>query len=143
MPNKFSIVLLSLLALSQGAVMLAVELNRTHATHPAWPGHARFHLVWQNVTTACFSLFTVALLWWPGPYGRQRFYCAAAITAIPLAGFLLAHSIKALYGGTLSDPDGVPPLRLNLGGRHREIDGNTLAVLLGTFVLLASVLSFH
>ena len=36
----------------QGLATVAIDLNRTHATNPDWPGHARFHLVWQ---TAAFA----------------------------------------------------------------------------------------
>ncbi len=128
-------VLVSLLTVAQTALMFAVELNRTHATHPHWPGHARFHLVWQNLTSAAFTLLILALLWWPGPARHQRFYLAAAIAAVPLLSFLLAHTGKHLYGGALSDPHGVPPLRL----RNREFDGNMAGIIIGLVTLILAL----
>ncbi len=132
-----------MLAASQGILMLAVELNRTHAMNPQWPGHARFHLVWQNLTTALFSVLVIALLWWPGPFRTLRFFLAASIVAVPLLAFSAAAFCRVLYGGTMADANGVPPVRLSVGGRAWLFDGNTLAVTLGCLTLLISVVTYQ
>ena len=141
--QTLSFVLVTIVALAQSGVMLAVELNRTHARHPQWPGHARFHLVWQNFTSASFSLMTVALLWCRGVSATHRLYLAAALTAVPFFAFLFAFAARGLYQGTLSDPEGVPPLRISFRGRVSQLDGNLTAVLLGLVVLLVAVVLFH
>ena len=41
-------VLLAALCGLQGLATPAIDLNRTHATNFLWPGHARFHIVWQE-----------------------------------------------------------------------------------------------
>ena len=132
-------VMVTALAAGQGLAPLFIDLNRTHATHPQWPGHARFHVVWQTFTATLLSSAVVALIWWAGPDPRRRFYLAAILTAIPLAGFLVALCSRRLYGGALHDPNGVPPLHIKTNGRVVEVDLNavivaTAAVLLGVAV---------
>jgi hypothetical protein len=69
-------ILLSLLCALQGLATLAIDFNRTHATNPAWTGHARFHVVWQSISVALLSILELALIWWHGPYQKDGFYLA-------------------------------------------------------------------
>ena len=140
--HAFSRVVLTLLAISQGVLMLAIELNNTHATHPQWPGHARFHLVWQNLTTALFSALVVVLLWCPGPLNSQRFFLAAAIVAVPLVAFTGAVLARSLYDGRMADVNGVPPVRFALRDKGWLFDGNILAVAVGLVALLIALAAY-
>lgn len=120
--------LLTFLAVAQGAATLSIDLNRTHATHPLWPGHARFHLVWQAINTALLSLLALWFTWqtsWPGD---RSFYLAAALTLLPCGSFLIALLTRDLYAGTLWDPQGIPPAHIKVFGRELHVDGNTAAV---------------
>lgn len=132
--------MLSVLAGGQGLAPLVIDLNRTHATHPLWPGHARFHVVWQTLTSSLLSAVEIALIWWPFPHPRLRASLAAALIASPLLAFSAAAALRRLYGGTLHDPRGIPPLRLRMGRHALELDGNALAVAAGWLVLAAAVL---
>ena len=136
-------IMLIMLATSQGIATLVIDLNRTHATNPRWPGHARFHLVWQNVSSAFFAVIEVALLWCRGPYFDERFYLTAIMIFIPMLGFLIALASRSLYRGTLHDENGILPLRLPFRGKLLELDGNAIAVALGCIVLLAAVLVYR
>jgi hypothetical protein len=133
---------LTCIAAGQGSAPLFVDLNRTHATNPAWTGHARFHVVWQTCTQLPMAAIEVALVWCPGPLIRSRFYLAALLTATSLAGFVLAMLFRPLYGGTLRDPNGVQPVRFHLGSRRIEIDMNVPAVATATVLLLGAVVVF-
>jgi len=133
---------LTALAAGQGLAPLFIDLNRTHAAHPLWPGHARFHVVWQTFTQALASAAVVALIWWPGPGVSQRFYLAAILTAIPLAGFLIALFARRLYAGTLHDPNGIAPVRLRIGSRTMDLDMNAVLVTVASALLVASVFLF-
>ncbi len=48
-------------------------------------------------------------------------------------GFLAALIARNLYGGTLHDANGIPPLCLSFRGKPLELDGNAIAVCLGCF----------
>lgn len=122
-------------AAGQGITPLFVDLNRTHATNPLWTGHARFHVVDQTVVMALLATVEVALLWWIEPGSAFSIYLAALLTAVPISGFLIATFTRALYGGTLRDPNGVPALHLRIGGRTREIDVNVVLVSVAALVL--------
>lgn len=135
--------MLSVLAGLQGVAPVAIDLNRTHATNPLWPGHARFHVVWQSFTSLFFAIPEVALVWWPGAGLRWRFYLAAVLTAASLLGFTVAFVTRGAYSGTLRDPHGISPLRVRAGARTMEIDGNAAAVALGWIVLATAVLLFR
>lgn len=134
--------MLSVLAAVQGIASCAIDLNRTHATNPLWPGHARFHLVWQRCTSFLSAVTEVALVWWRGPGLHWRFYLAAILTGIPMAAFVLATVFRPMYRGTLHDPNGISPVRAGWGGWRVAIDGNAMAVSAGLVVLALSVWLF-
>jgi hypothetical protein len=134
--------IVSAIAAGQGIAPLFIDLNRTHATNPLWPGHARFHVVWQAFTVLPASALGLALLWWPGAALRDRFYLAALLTATPLVGFLIAAIARPLYGGTLHDPNGIQPVRVRLGSRAIQIDMNLSIVLAASVLLICAVFLF-
>lgn len=135
-------VLLTILVLVQGAATVLIDLNRTHATNPQWAGHARFHLVWQTCSLAILSLVETWLVW-SNTSDSSRFYVAAALIAVSLLGFLCAQAARRAYGGSLHDPNGILPLRLRLGGRFVEVDGNAAAVYCAIPVLIFIVALFY
>jgi hypothetical protein len=134
--------MLTALAAGQGLAPLFIDLNRTHATNPLWPGHARFHVVWQTFQFTLAAAVEVALIWMHGPVPRSRFYLAAILTSIPMVAFAIAAFARKMYGGTFHDPNGIQPLRIRVGDRVRELDMNAALVAVGTLVLLISVLIF-
>lgn len=136
-------VMLSALAAVQGIASCAIDLNRTHATNPLWPGHARFHLVWQRGTSFLAAVIEVLLVWLHAPAVSSRFYLAAVLTGIPMIAFVLAVLVRPLYHGTLHDANGIPPLRVRPGRRVLELDGNALAVGAGLVVLAMAVWLFY
>jgi hypothetical protein len=136
-------VLLTVLVAIQGTATVLVDFNRTHATNPTWPGRARFHLVWQSLNQPLFAILIALLIWWPGAYAGERFYLAALLTAIPCLGFVLAQASREAYGGTLSDPNGIPPFRFRVSGKSFEVDGNAAAVYCALALLLVLVALFH
>jgi hypothetical protein len=125
----------SAIAAGQGILPVFIDLNRTHATNPLWPGHARFHVVWQAFTGLPLAAVTVALLWWPGAALRERFYLAALLTATSLAGFLVATASRRLYRGALHDPNGIQPARLRVGSRLIAFDMNLAIVCVAALLL--------
>jgi hypothetical protein len=129
-------VALSFLCTVQGLATLAIDFNRTHATNPSWPGHARFHLVWQSISIALLSILEIVLIWWQGPYQRENFYLAFILAAVSPLGFIIAWMGRRIFGGTLSDPNGIPPVRLMLFGRQFSIDLNFAAVVAALISLL-------
>ena len=130
------------IAAGQGIAPLFIDLNRTHATHPLWPGHARFHVVWQTFTLTLTSIVQIILIWWPSSATGQLFYLAAVLASLPMCGFLVAMLTRGIYDGTLHDPNGISPVRIRISGATREIDMNAVLVILGAGLLLGAVLVF-
>jgi hypothetical protein len=130
------------IAAGQGIAPVFIDLNRTHATNPLWPGHARFHLVHQVFTLLPVAALEVALLWWPGRTMQGRFYVAALLTATPLAGFFVATLARPLYRGTLHDPNGIQPQRVRVGSRTIVIDMNLAIVTVAAVLLIGAVIMF-
>ena len=113
----------------QAIATVVIDFNRTHAKNPLWTGHARFHVVWQSSTVVFLSLVELMLIWLRGSYDDQRFYLAALLAALSPLGFLTAFLGRRLFGGTLSDPNGIPPVRVTCFGSVRSLDLNLVAVL--------------
>ena len=116
--------LLAALCCLQGLATLVIDFNRTHATNPEWPGHARFHLVWQVTTIAGLTLLEVVLVLASGPFQEQRFYLAAVLAGIPMLSFFAAFIARCIYKGTLSDPNGMQPAIIKVRGSNLRIDLN-------------------
>jgi hypothetical protein len=115
--------ILTFATLAYGAGPWVTDMNRTHLFHPAWTGHARFHLVWAALSQSAISMVALRLLWDHGPYAVERCKYAVVIGACMTAGFWGALIIKRWYRGTLHDPEGIPPIA-------GKVDGNIIAVLL-------------
>lgn len=130
---------LALLCGLQGLGTVAVDLNRTHATNPLWTAHARFHVVWQTANMALLALLEVALVLFHGPFQEQRFYLAAVMAAVPMAGFFAPLIGRRIYGGALSDPNGIPPANVRLFGRTFKVDLNTAVIVMGLSALAAII----
>ncbi len=137
-------ILLAAFCAVQGLATIILDLNRTHAAHPQWLGHARFHVVWQTLTAAVLAIIEVSLLWSAGPLLSERFYLVAILASAPMAGFFGALASRRIYGGTLSDPGGIPPVRFEFAGRERQIDMNLVAEIAGiiTVALLVALYRF-
>ncbi len=134
----------SAIAAGQGIAPLFIDLNRTHATNPLWPGHARFHLVQQVCTLLLAAAVQLGLLWWPGGAAMGvRFYLAAALAGTSLAGFAVAALGRNVYGGALHDPNGIQPVRLRLSGRQVALDMNAVLVIATWALLAAAVITFR
>jgi len=118
---------------------VVLDLNRTHAAHPQWLGHARFHVVWQTVTVALLCAFAGGLIWYPGRLQAERFYASALLASLPVFGFFAALTARRTYGGTLSDPGGIPPVVVTVKGQHLRIDLNLVAEIAGLAVLILAV----
>jgi hypothetical protein len=129
-------------AAGQGITPLFIDLNRTHATNPLWPGHARFHVVWQTVGFFFLGVIVVTLIWLPSPESRLLFYLAALLTASPMLSFLVAMFSLRAYDGTLHDPNGIQPVRIRIGTTVREFDMNAVLVIVGMAIVLSAVLVF-
>src|SRR3569833_341165 len=127
--------LLAVFCVVQGVATVILDLNRTHAAHPRWLVHARFHVVWQTVTVAVLAIVEAILLWYPGPFVSERFYLVAILACAPMIGFFAALITRHVYGGTLSDPGGIPPVRLKLAGREMEADMNLVAEIAGVITV--------
>ena len=128
--------MLTALCAGQGVAQVAIDLNRTHATHPAWTRHARFHVVWQSITVALLSFVELWLILASGPQGSLRMWIACVLAGVSPMAFLGAFLFARCYNGALSDPGGIPPFVLSLRSRTVRIDGNLIAVLIA-FVVIA------
>ena len=138
----FARLTLSILCATQGVAQLAIDLNRTHATHPKWMGHARFHVVWQSITVALLAGVQLFLIWTPD-VSSHAFYLAAALAAVSPCAFLLAAATRKLYGGQFSDPNGIPPVDVALGKTKLTVDMNYVAVVGALLVLLVVLFSYR
>ena len=134
--------MLSALAAGQGITPLFIDLSRTHATNPLWPGHARFHVVWQTFGLFFTGVLGVGLIWWPPAGSREHFYLAAMITAIPMVGLFVAALARKMYSGTFHDSNGIQPVRIRVGGKTRELDMNLALTVVGAVVMLIALLIF-
>jgi hypothetical protein len=127
----------------QGLGTLVIDHGHSHAINPEWLRHARFHLVWQVISTVLLSIVELLLVLSPGPFREERFYLAAILASVPMLGFFGALIGRRIYGGALSDPNGIQPARVVVFGLELLIDLSLLTEVVALVMLLAIVFLFR
>ncbi|MEM8935129.1 MAG: hypothetical protein AAGC77_01825 [Pseudomonadota bacterium] len=102
---KVSQIILTIVALLYIVAPPIVDFNPSHAVHPEWTPHARFHAVWLVITNCMLGLLAVYLIWRRSHAGGQ--VIAGVISSIVLGSFFLSALAMPLYDGALSDEGGV------------------------------------
>ena len=110
-----------------------VDLNKTHATNPLWVSHARFHVVWQTMIMLGIGLLSIYLLWFSQIGDHFSVELSFILGLIVLGSFVINVGAKKLYAGTLSDPNGVPPI-------FKNVDANLFFFSLALLILIAGYL---
>jgi hypothetical protein len=102
-------------------IPLFADLNRTHAANPAWPGHARNHLVTQVLTTSGLGVLALWFLW-GGRVSHDLGLCLAMILSLAaLFPFFASTLASPMFGGEIMPP------REGLGRiRFGRIEGNLM-----------------
>lgn len=136
MPQLIGKILISLATAIYGFVPPFVDLGKTHATNPLWTSHARFHVVWQVIITFFLAIMGLYLLWFCGTAQSFSINLAFLFGLIVLGGFLLNVLARHYYKGTLSDPNGVPPI-------FGKVDANLFGFTLGFVLLILGYIIYH
>ncbi len=80
-------------------------LDPAHLRNPAWPPHARQHLLWGVSTGAWLAVLGLVMFATATPRTVSRVYVGAAAGGAHIAGFFTAAVFKDLAGGAF-DADG-------------------------------------
>ena len=129
-------ILISLATVIYGFIPLFVDLGKTHATNPLWTSHARFHVVWQVIIMFFLAIMGLYFLWFSDATQSYSINLPFLFGLIVLGGFLLNVLVLHLYKGTLSDPNGVPPI-------FGKVDANLFGFTLGLVLLLLGYIIYH
>lgn len=73
-------------------------LDPHHLMNPAWPPHARLHLLWQICTGFLISMVATVLFVKATPKTVERVYIGGAIGASLVTAFMVSASLKNLVG---------------------------------------------
>ena len=129
-------ILISLATVIYGFIPLFVDLGKTHATNPLWTSHARFHVVWQVIIMFFLAIMGLYFLWFSDATQSYSINLPFLFGLIVLGGFLLNVLVRHLYKGTLSDPNGVPPI-------FGKVDANLFGFTLGLVLLVLGYIIYH
>ncbi len=134
-------VMLTFLAVAIAIGPMVADFNKTHATNPLWPPHARFHVVWQVLTQAGVSIVAIVLLWYNSPAYLMQLYLAAGIIFAWILMFFVTLASMSLFDGALKDVNGIKPFKFPVGGKVYEIDTNLFGCTLFLVLNSAAVAS--
>ena len=125
--NLIGRMLMTMATLMYGLIPPFVDLTETHVFHPDWTPHARMHMVWLLGTNSTLVVVALFFLWLYRENSAFGVRLAGVLGLCVYGGFMLSAATTSLYGGSLSDKGGVPPV---LG-----MDANILTFSLGLLVL--------
>lgn len=129
-------ILLTITTLGYSAIPALFDSNDTHATNSSFPGHARFHVVWQVSSYVYVALLALYLIWTAGA-DHWPLWEAAILSGAAYAGFWSAVIFRPVYGGTLvSEVNPVPTFKWNIARLRFETDAN-LTLFTPAVILLA------
>lgn len=148
MENLFELNSLTRILLTIITFMLTVgpakaDFNATHATNPLWPGHARFHVVWQVVGNSSIMIVMLCLLWMPIVQYDLQLKLVSLIVAIILGSFYVTLACMKVFDGSLADPNGIKPFIFKLPGRTVKVDTNLFGFTLISIVLAVAIANMH
>lgn len=132
-------ILLTLVTAGWSFATVIADFNKTHATNPAWTGHARFHVVWQICSYVGFGILALALIWTPGPLVRERLILVAVMAAIVYGGFFIAAFAMPLYGGRAYDDNGYLPFPAPVPLIAKAWDVNMTAFCIQLVLLIGAI----
>ncbi len=133
-------ILLTLNTLGYGLATMLADFNATHATNPLWTSHARFHVVWQVLSYGGIGVIVLGLIWIGGPTEMMRLWLAVALTAAIYASFFATAFAMPLYGGSVADKNGIPPIAtVTLGGKAIALDVNVTVFCVQVTVLIVAI----
>jgi len=141
--NLVARVLLTLLAVLLCIGPAKADFNATHATNPLWPGHARFHVVWQVITNSTNTLVMLVLIWVPVVQYDLQLKLVSLLVAIILGSFYVTLACMRLFEGTLADPNGIKPFVFKFPGRTVKVDTNLFGFSVLSVVLVIAVTNIH
>lgn len=132
-------ILFTLVTAGWSFATVIADFNKTHATNPAWTGHARFHVVWQICSYVGFGCLALVLIWAPGPLAVERLALVALMAVIVYAGFFIAAFAMPLYGGRAYDDNGYRPFPAPIPVIAKTWDVNMTAFCIQLVLLAAGV----
>jgi len=120
-------ILMTITAMALAVGPAVADFNKTHATNPLWPPHARFHVVWQVISNSSLCVMSLYILWTPlvEQYNLQLALVAMVQGAI-LAPLYITIASMGLFDGALKDVNGLRPYKFNIGGKVFELDTNVV-----------------
>jgi hypothetical protein len=132
-------ILFTLVTTGWSFATVIADFNKTHATNPAWTGHARFHVVWQICSYVGFGILALVLIWAPGPLAVERLALAAIMAIIIYAGFFIAAFAMPIYGGRAYDDNGYQPFAAPIPVVAKLWDVNMTAFCIQLVLLAAGI----
>lgn len=107
---KLTKILIGIPTLWYGLVPPIIDFSTSHVLNPNWIGHARFHMVWLLILKMFLSFFCLVLIIKKIPNEIVGLRIAGLISLSVYISFFISTISMNLYGGTLSDDNGIAPM---------------------------------
>ncbi|MEO0548414.1 MAG: DUF6640 family protein [Pseudomonadota bacterium] len=120
-------ILISVVTLIYGIVPAIADINETHLLNPEWSPHARVHGAWFLFFGGSMAMMSLFFLW-----VKDWIYIPCFVGLMFVSGFWVAVLLAPLYGGSLTDPNGIQSKVLGL-------DGNVFTFSIVTVILLSTL----